>query len=145
MIEWLALFPLYLGWMITAVIFCQWFLIHQELLQATREAAWLYSSGRMERTDVQRYVQQYLRECFPPIQIPIQNIEMDKSDAPQAKLFHLDKIRIVYVAPSNSWLRFFFKEDPIKKTCVLEETCVIKHAPGYWTFTLIQSGPPVPW
>lgn len=142
LIEWMVLFPLYVAWIVAAVTFGQWFLIHQELQQAAREAAWLYSSGRMEKTDVRHYVQQSLQYSFPPIQLPDENIELGRCNV--QKSFQLDQIRIVYIPPPNSWLRIFFT-NPLNKTCVLEETCVIKHAPAYWTFMLIQSGPPVRW
>lgn len=138
LIEWIVMFPLYAAWMMIAVIFGQWFLIHQELLQVTREAAWLYSSGRMEKEDVRRYAQRALREGFPPIQLPDQNIRIGRAEGPQTTMFHLDHISLTYVPPAGSWLRRFFKQP-------LEESCVIKHAPAYWTFTLVESGPPVPW
>lgn len=138
MIEWIAMLPLYVAWMVAAVIFGQWFLIHQQLVGATREAAWLYSSGRMEKADVRRYVQDALQKGYPPIQIPDENIVLGRAHGSQSTMFQLDEVRISYVPPKSSWLRRYF-------TKPLEESCVIKHAPAYWTFTLIQSGPPVPW
>ncbi len=134
LVEWALLFPLYALLWVGLFVFAEWFLIHQNLLMAAKEGAFLYSSGRLKKQEVEHRVQKTLKKGFPALdhcQIIIQ-----RRSGATAALCELEEIHVRY-RPSRSLLRYFANP--------LEETCVIKHAPRYRSVWPVRFGPPVKW
>jgi hypothetical protein len=110
----------------------QWFLIHQKMICATRQGAWLYSSGRHPAGEVKRYLALYLtggRIALKPERL---QIEVGRNPGPISRFYSLDRIEIRY--QPDAWLRRWIHRP-------MEEKCVIKHSPSY----AVVFGPPVRW
>jgi Flp pilus assembly protein TadG len=112
------------GLMVCLLGFTQWFTVRQKILLATREAALLYSSGRMEPEEVRTLVSRYLAAGSPALTDKNLRIAIGQDNGPQAKFFDLDKVTVRYTIQSN-WIQALHL-DP-----TMEETCIIKHAPHY--------------
>ena len=107
-----------------------------QLIQAAKEGARLYSSGRIEIPQVKRLVQRALLRGSPPLRVPLQDIRVGSSRDSQEKFMQLDKVIIRY-KPKQIWLKV------LRST--MEESCVIKHAPPYGYPGVLGYGPPVRW
>lgn len=123
LVEWALLLPLYGALIFAIVIFGKWFCIKQQLIFATREAAYLYSSGRMTAPEVQRRIQQSLAHGSPGLILRDEDISVGRREGVQARMWELDQISIRFQVP-DFWKSLFKFED-------MEEVCVIKHAPTY--------------
>jgi len=138
LIEWALLLPLYLSLFAAMAVFGQWFAIRHQLICATREAAFLYSSGRLTAAETRALVQKSLQNGYPRVVIPDGDIQIGRRSGVQARLFRLDEIHIQFQV--NKTMRAFgFRK--------MEERCVIKHAPSYWQTQIpgANLGPPVSW
>jgi len=138
LVEWVCLLSLYIMLFSAIVAFGQWFAIRHELIAAVREAAFIYSSGRIKPDETKSLVQQNLLKGSPALDIAIGDIHVGQHTGFQARLFRLDEVRIVY-HPMGLMKVWRFGD--------MEETCVIKHAPSYWQTEIpgVKLGPPVPW
>jgi hypothetical protein len=116
--------------------FSQWFLTHQKLLIAARGGAMLYSSGRLTRNEAQRRVRAYLSAGSIPLDARRVSVAIGHSTDRLAHFYHLDEVRVRYV-PSSRLQQFF--------ESIMEEKCVIKHAPRYGPPFPAVLGPPVNW
>ena len=137
-VEWALIVPLYGLLFVGFFAFIQWFGIHQQLLIAAKQGAFLYSTGRIPKPQVRLIIQRELLRSHPSLRVSVRDIDIGPLEGFQGRLHKLDRVRVRYV-PSERLLRFFSRSRP------LEESCVIKHAPGYWKFFGAQVGPPVPW
>ena len=136
LIEWALLVPLYVLLLVAVFNFGEWFLIRQQLHQAAKLGAFLYSSGRVEKPQVQRLVQRALERGVPSLAVSLDNIDVGRSDDTQAHLFKLDKVAVRYQPPEGIG-RYFMG--------LMEESCTIKHAPPYFGELGIGVNPPVNW
>lgn len=130
LIEWVLLAPLFAMLTALALIYGQWFVIRHRLLLAAREAALLYSSGRVSSAQTKNLVRQALRRGFPSLDVPLNDIFVGRRNGFQARLFQFDEARV----------RF-------RKFKTMEESCVIKHAPPYGAAGIpgVNYGPPFAW
>jgi len=138
LVEWAFLLPLYTMLFSAIVAFALWFSIRHELLVAVREAALLYSSGRITPDETRHLVQQDLLHGTPSLDVVPDDIYVGPYSGFQARLFRLDEVRIVY-HPRRFLSRWIFED--------MHEQCVIKHAPSYWQTDIpgANLGPPIPW
>jgi len=138
MLEFAILMPLY-GLLFAAIVaFGEWVAVRQQMISLVREAAWLYSSGRVDPEEVKRLIITSARQGHPMLSLSGGDIFLGRSEDSEAANFELDEIRIVYL-PTILMKRFSFQ--------TIQEKCVIKHAPPYRlaAFPLLNSGPPVSW
>jgi hypothetical protein len=136
LIETAVITPLIVLILAATVAFAQWLLIRQRLVIATREAAMLYSSGRMNSAEVQKWVKRYAARSRPLMSPEDIDIRTGRQSGWEAQLHHLDLIVVRYRCPV--WLGRYFEP-------VMEEKCVIKHAPHYGPPIQTLYGPPIPW
>ena len=67
LIETAAFFMVFSGLLVCLLGFTQWFAVRQKILMGTREAALLYSSGRMKPVQVRAQVIHYLSTGAPAL------------------------------------------------------------------------------
>jgi hypothetical protein len=118
------------------VMLTQWFLIRQKLLIAVREGAMLYSSGRHTASEVDFRMRRYLESGSLPLNPKRLQLRIGRSSVRGSTMAHLDEVRASY-RPGN-WLQRRFQQ-------IMEEKCVIKHAPHYGLPWQTLHGPAVPW
>jgi len=138
LIEWALLMTLFVPLFIAMVAFSQWFVIRQRMIQVVREAAFLYSSGRMERAEVQQWMRRDFLVGSPSLKIPWVDLEVGSSGDSEQTFMQLDRVRVRF-HPTSLLLRYFQN--------TMEESCVIKHAPKYGDpgVPFLSYGPPVHW
>ncbi len=138
LIEWALLLPLYGSLALAIFAYGQWFVIRHQLIAATREAAFLYSSGRLTSQQTKDIVRKSLSNGLPALQIPSSAIYVGQYRGSGAWMSRLDEVRITYPA-TKQMQRFLIKE--------MTEKCVIQHAPPYWQTDIpgVGLGPPVSW
>jgi hypothetical protein len=139
LIEWFLLFPLYFSIFMATWVFGQWFLVRQQLIMGCREAALLYSSGRLTAPEVNVIVRQSLAKGRPGLDSRCIVIRLGRASGWQAVFYNLDEVSVTFTG--TLLIHRFTKKKP------MEETCVIKHAPAYGVSGLVglQVRPPVPW
>jgi hypothetical protein len=134
LVEWSLLLPLFGALLIALWGFGQWFVVREELIMTVREGALLYSSGRMTKSEVKQVMQAALLRGHPGIFIPLDKIDVGHAVGRWANTYRLDRIHVEY-HPDLFPLSEF--------SHLMEEQCVIKHAPPYQT--PFHSGQPVSW
>lgn len=138
LIETATFFLVFSGLMICLLGFTQWFTARQKLLAATREAALLYSSGRMTPSEVRDQTMHYLTTGSLALTQNGLSITMGPYGGLQAKLFSLDQVTVRLTLQSSWWQ--YLGLNP-----TMEETCIIKHAPHYGPPFQKEWGPPYPY
>jgi len=118
--------------------FTKWFTIRLKILQATREAALLYSSGRMTSEEVGAQVRRYLTTGSPALASGRIQIELRHDSGPQSAFLELDRVTVRYRSESG-WYRY------VGLNPTMEESCIIKHATHYGPPLQKLLGPPVPY
>ena len=118
--------------------FTKWFCVRQKVLLGAREAALLYSSGRMTVEEVQAQVRRYLTTGSPALVADRLQVDIGTYDGLQAQFLELDRITVRYTSQSR-WYRY------VGINPVMEETCIIKHAIHYGPPLQKFLGPPVPY
>jgi hypothetical protein len=118
--------------------FTKWMLVRERILAGTQEAALLYSSGHLTRDVVDREVKYFLTNGTPAIPSDHIQIIYATPDGFWPWFYELDKVTVRYTRDRDwYWLLGFGR--------VIEESCVIKHAPHYWAPIQPWGGPSVPW
>jgi Flp pilus assembly protein TadG len=126
-----ALMAVFLG-------FTKWFTIRLKILQATREAALLYSSGRMTSEEVRAQVRRYMTTGSPALAAERIQIELARDSGGWSVVYELDRVTVRYRSESG-WYRY------VGLNPTMEETCIIKHATHYGPPLQKFLGPPVPY
>ena len=139
LIEWAILTPLFVTVLLGLFAFGQWFLVREELLMIAKEGAFLYSSGRLPNSAVQRVMSRRARRGYPRLPLRSQDIYIGRDYGVVTNLLELDmkldRVSVTY-RPTQILLRYFSK--------AMEETCIIKHAAHYGPPLQKFLGPPVP-
>ncbi len=136
LVESLAFFVVLAGILVTFVGFTKWFLMKQKLLMAARSGAMLYSSGHLQDYEVKARLRHYLASGSPTFLTENVTIRLGSAVHPRAHSWRLDKVQIEY-RPASPIVRLI---QP-----VMEEQCVIKHAPHYGPGGQNLFGPPILW
>ncbi len=138
MIE-VAVFMLFTsGLMVGLVVFTQWILLHQKLLLTAKQGIHLYSSGRFEKSDVERHMRRYLATSPPWIDPSRVHIEIKPQEGVAGYVYRLDRVSVQYT-PSRAWFHW------LGELGTIEEVCVVAHAPTYAASYQPWYGPAVPW
>jgi hypothetical protein len=135
LIETAAFFLMFSGLMAMFLGFTKWFTVRQKILLGAREAALLYSSGRMTVEEVQTQVRRYLTTGNPALVGDRLQITIEPYGG---LLLELDKATVRYTSQSR-WYRW------IEINPTMEEICIIKHATHYGPALQKFLGPPVPY
>ena len=144
LIEGALLLPLYILLFLALWAFGEWFLIRQQLIMVVREGALLYSSGRMNVSDVKVTMRNAWVNGHPSLVVSDSDIFVGRND--DRKIFELDRVSVAY-KPAQTVLNLVrtVLRLPVQQ---MEESCVIKHAPPYWGIlgiNLTNLGPPISW
>ena len=138
LIETAAFFLMFSGLLAMFLGFTKWFTVRQKVLLGAREAALLYSSGRMTDQDVKAQVRRYLTTGTPALAGDRLEINISDYSGLQAHFLELDQITVRYTSQSR-WYRY------IGVNPTMEETCIIKHATHYGPPLQKLLGPPIPY
>jgi hypothetical protein len=130
-----AVFFLMFSTLIAAFLgFTKWFTIRLKILSGAREAALLYSSGRMTSDEVKTQVQRYLTTGSPALAASRLQIDIGRYGP---SFLDMDQVTVRYTSQSR-WFRY------ININPTMEETCMIRHAAHYGPLLQKLWGPPVP-
>ena len=134
LIETAVFFLMFSALMASFLGFTKWFTIRLKILSGAREAALLYSSGRMTSEEVKTQVRRYLTTGSPALAPGRLQIDIGTYGP---IISTVDQITVRYTSQSR-WYRY------ININPTMEETCMIKHASHYGPEFQKLWGPPVP-
>ena len=118
--------------------FSKWITVRQKLLLAAKQGAFMYSSGHMEKAEVEERMRQFLIKGTPPLNPDGIHVSVHPLSGFKNKFWNLDESVADYVSPGG-WC-YLLGADP-----KITEKCVIRHSPHYWDPILLMAGPAVPY
>src|SRR5579872_4559444 len=118
--------------------FTQWISIREKLLLAAKQGALLYSSGHIQRAEVEQYMRLFLTTGSPILDPNEIKVSVGPMRGIQERLYELDQSVVQYAQPGG-WCELL-RVDPR-----MTEKCVVKHAPHYGAPFQTLYGPAVPY
>lgn len=116
----------------------RWILVREKILLGVEESALLYSSGHFTPGEVRRATLDFMTHGTPALDATHLRIAIGRYPGFLGFYYQLDQIMIRYSNPEGwYWL--------LRANPVIEEQCVIRHAPTYWAPFQPWGGPAVPW
>ena len=116
--------------------FTKWMAVRLKLLTAAKQGAFMYSSGHMQKQEVEQRMRQFLTTGSPALSAQGINVSIHSLDGVTNHFFEFDESVAQYTRPGG-WYRLL-GADP-----VITEKCVVKHAAHYWAPVQPWGGPAV--
>lgn len=116
--------------------FTKWIMVRQKLLIAAKQGALMYSSGHMQKSEVEKRMRKFLIAGSPALSAEGLRVSVHAMSGWNNRFNELDESIAEYTSPGG-WCRLLGADPRIT------EKCVIKHAPHYWDPILRLSGPAV--
>jgi Flp pilus assembly protein TadG len=118
--------------------FTKWFAVREKLLLAAKQGAFLYSSGHLERAEVEQRMRDFLSTGSPALNPSGISVSVHPMSGLNAWTLEIDESIAAYT-PAQGWY-YLLGADP-----TVTEKCYIKHAPHYWAPLQPWGGPAVPY
>jgi hypothetical protein len=132
-----AVFFMALGVLLSALCgFTRWILVRQKLLMAAKQGAFMYSSGHMRRSEVERRMKGFLQEGSPKLNPKGIRVSVGPIGGLKGTYLPLDQSMASY-EPPGGW------HPLLRVNSRIVEKCFIRHAAHYWAPFQPWGGPAV--